>query len=150
MLTVERKASKFFGRSSAEIHVIPCESEPEPRRMQNHLPDLGQWPNLEWEQWKDTADTLHMYTQIVGKTRLALTPVQNHWWNVPLYVTARGLSTSALPTAEGQLLDVEFDFLSHEVVCRTSLGDVRKIELSARPVAEFFRGFSEALVTLGV
>jgi hypothetical protein len=112
--------------------------------------NFGSWPDLEWDQWKETADTLHMYMQIVGKTRLGLTPLQNHWWNVPLYVTARGLSTSAMPTPDGQLLDVEFDFLSHEVVCRTSPGDVRKIELRARSVAEFFREFSEVLVALGV
>jgi hypothetical protein len=118
--------------------------------MQHPLSNFGSWPELEWEQWKDTAETLHMYMQIVGKTRLVLTPVQNHWWNVPLYVTARGLSTSPMPTPDGQLLDVEFDFLSHEVVCRTSLGDIRKFALSARPVAEFFREFFETLDALGV
>jgi Family of unknown function (DUF5996) len=68
--------------------------------VRNRLPDLGEWPALEWKQGRDTAETLHMYTQIVGKTRLALTPVQNHWWNVPLYVTARGLSTSAVPVGD--------------------------------------------------
>lgn len=118
--------------------------------MQPPLPDFGPWPDLEWEQWKDTAETLHMYMQIVGKTRLALTPIQNHWWNVPLYLTARGLSTSPIPIPNGQLLDVEFDFLSHRVVCRTSSGDIRTIELKARPVAEFFREFSHAVAELGV
>ncbi|HTV58801.1 MAG TPA: DUF5996 family protein [Verrucomicrobiae bacterium] len=114
------------------------------------LPDFGAWPALDWEQWKDTAETLHMYMQIVGKTRLALTPLQNHWWNVPLYVTARGLSTSPIPAPDGKLLDIEFDFLSHDVVCRTSLGDIRKIELSPKPVAAFFREFSKTLSDLGV
>lgn len=114
------------------------------------LPNFGEWPDLEWEQWKESAETLHMYMQIVGKTRLALTPLQNHWWNVPLYVTARGLGTSPMPTPDGQLLDVEFDFLSHEVVCRTSVGKNRRIELSSKPVATFFREFSEALSALGV
>lgn len=114
------------------------------------IPNFGAWPDLEWEQWKDTADTLHMVMQIVGKTRLALTPMQNHWWNVPFYMTARGLSTSAMPTPAGQLLDVEFDFLAHEIVCRTSIGDVRKIALSSRPVAEYYREFMETLADLGV
>jgi hypothetical protein len=91
-----------------------------------------------------------MYMQIVGKTRLALTPLQNHWWNVPLYVTARGLSTSPMPVADGELLDVEFDFLAHEVVCRTSRGEIRRIALSPKPVADFFREFFEALTALGV
>jgi hypothetical protein len=114
------------------------------------LPNFGEWPDLEWEQWKDTAETLHMCMQIVGKARLTLTPLQNHWWNVPFYLTARGLWTSPMPTPDGQLLDVEFDFLAHEVVCRTSLGEIRKIVLSARPVAEFFHEFSESLAGLGL
>jgi hypothetical protein len=114
------------------------------------LPNVATWPDLEWDQWKETAETLHMYMQIVGKTRLALTPLQNHWWNVPLYITSRGLWTSPMPTPDGQLLDVEFDFISHQVVCRTSLGDIQKIDLSAKPVAKFFREFSEALTGLGV
>jgi len=59
------------------------------------------WPELNWDEWKDTATTLHMWTQMVGKTRLGLTPLQNHWWNVPLYVSARGLTTSAIPYAGG-------------------------------------------------
>ena len=57
----------------------------------------SQWPELAWSDWAETGDTLHMWTQIVGKTRMVLTPLQNHWWNVPLYVTARGLGTSAIP-----------------------------------------------------
>jgi hypothetical protein len=117
---------------------------------QPSIPDFGTWPELEWEQWKDTADTLHMFTQIVGKTRLELTPVQNHWWNVPLYVTARGLWTSPMPAPGGFLLDVEFDFVAHEVVCRTSRGEVRRIGLRAMAVAEFFGEFTETIAALGV
>ena len=93
--------------------------------MQHPLPDLGEWPPLEWEQWKDTAETLHMYMQIVGKARLGLTPIQNHWWNIAFYLTARGLTTSAMPADRGLSLDIEFDLLSHEVVCRTSGGGGR-------------------------
>jgi Family of unknown function (DUF5996) len=118
--------------------------------MQHPIPDLGEWPSLEWEQWKDTAETLHMYMQIVGKTRLALTPLQNHWWNIPLYLTARGLSTSAMPADGGRLLDIEFDFVSHELVCRTSDGEIRKIPLRPVPVAEFFEEFTRTLSSLGV
>lgn len=118
--------------------------------MLQPLPDFGKWPDLDWDRWKDTAETLHMFTQIVGKTRLALTPLQNHWWNVPLYVTARGLWTSPMPTPDGQLVDVEFDFLSHHVACRTSLGEVRTIALSAKPVAVFFREFTQALASLNL
>jgi len=115
----------------------------------NLLPDLGAWPRLDWEQWKDTAETLHMCMQVVGKTRLALTPRQNHWWNSTFYVTARGLTTLAMPIEAG-LLDVEFDFLSHEVTCRSSAGEIRKIALRPVPVAEFFREFVSTLASLGV
>ena len=118
--------------------------------MQQSLPDLGDWPVLEWEQWKDTAETLHMYTQIVGKTRLALTPIQNHWWNVPLYVTARGLSTSAVPVGNGRLLDIEFDFLSHDLVGRTSDAQVGKLGLRPMSVADFFTEFFRLMKALGV
>jgi hypothetical protein len=112
--------------------------------------DLGDWPVLEWEQWKDTAETLHMYVQIVGKTRLALTPIQNHWWNVPLYITARGLSTSAMPIGRGQLLDIEFDFLSHELVFRKSDGTMRSLKLRPMSVADFFAEFLQVLAALKV
>ena len=118
--------------------------------MQCPLPDLGLWPSLEWEQWKDTAETLHMYMQIVGKTRLELTPIQNHWWNVAFYLTARGLTTSAMPADDGVLLDIEFDFVSHELVCRTSRGEIRKIPLRPISVAQFFEEFFQALASLGV
>jgi hypothetical protein len=114
------------------------------------LPDFGEWPVLEWEQWKATAETLHLYTQIVGKTRLALTPIQNHWWNVPLYLTARGLSTSAMPTGKGELLDIEFDFVAHELVCRLSSGGTRKLALRPMSVADFYKEFFRTLAALGV
>jgi hypothetical protein len=118
--------------------------------MQNPLPDLGSWPELEWEPWKETAETLHLYMQVVGKTRLALSPIQNHWWNAPFYVTARGLTTSAMPSDGGMLLDIEFDFLAHAVVCRTSAGKTARIELRAVSVAQFYAEFFAALASLGV
>ncbi len=117
--------------------------------MLNLLPDLGDWPRLDWEQWKETAETLHMCMQVVGKTRLALTPLQNHWWNTAFYVSARGLTTSTMPT-DKRLLDVEFDLLSHEVVCRTSAGEIGRVALRAVPVAQFFIEFFDALASLGV
>jgi hypothetical protein len=83
------------------------------------MPDLGGWPQLDWPQWKARAETLHMCMQIVGKTRLALTPLQNHWWNITFHVSARGLMAPAMPGGRGMLLDVEFDFVSHEVVLRS-------------------------------
>jgi hypothetical protein len=88
--------------------------------------------------------------QIVGKTRLALTPIQNHWWNVPLYITARGLSTSAMPVGEWQVLDIEFDFFSHQLAFRKSDGKSHKIDLRPISVADFFAEFFRVLASLGV
>jgi Family of unknown function (DUF5996) len=112
--------------------------------------NLRNWPELDWNHWKDTADTLHMYMQIVGKTRLALTPLQNHWWNVTLYLTARGLWTSPMPIAEGDSLDIEFDFLAHELVFRTSKGEIRRTLLEAKPVKTFYSEFLHTLSDLGL
>jgi Family of unknown function (DUF5996) len=112
------------------------------------MADAG-WPELEWEAWKDTADTLHMWMQIVGKTRLALTPMQNHWWSVPLYVSARGLTTSAMPW-RGDVLEVEFDFCKHVLELRMSSGEVRWVELRPRSVADFYAEYMEALRGLEV
>jgi hypothetical protein len=118
--------------------------------VRNPLPDLGEWPALDWEQWKETAETLHMCRQVVGKTRLALTPLQNHWWNIAFYLSARGLTTSAMPVDGGRVLDIEFDFASHELVCRTSEGEIRKIPLRPVSVAQFFEEFTNTLASLGV
>src|SRR5437660_862881 len=107
------------------------------------------WPALPWDEWKDTATTLHMWTQIVGKTRLALTPLVNHWWNVPLYVTARGLSTSAMPYRE-HLVELEFDFLEHRLNARMSSGRTQSIELRPKSVAAFYHEYMGLLQSLGI
>jgi len=107
------------------------------------------WPELNWQSWHDTAETLHMMTQIVGKTRLALEPLKNHWWNVPLYVSARGLTTSAMPLPDGELLDIEFDFLSSRLVFRASRGQVESMPLEPKPVADFFAEYKKALAGIG-
>jgi hypothetical protein len=112
--------------------------------------DFGEWPALEWNAWNETADTLHMYLQIVGKTRLALTPRQNHWWNVPLYLSARGLTTSPMPVGRGLLIDVEFDFLAHQLNCRTSHGEIAGLPLRPMSVAQFFGEYFEMLASLGI
>jgi len=112
----------------------------------------NEWPELKWVEWQPTADTLHMWTQIVGKTRLALTPLQNHWWNVPLYVSARGLGTSPmpLPGADGRLLEIEFDLRAHLLQFRISDGRSLDLPLRAQSVASFFREYEEALRSLSV
>jgi hypothetical protein len=107
------------------------------------------WPELSWDQWKDTAATLHMWTQIVGKTRLELTPLLNHWWNVPLYLSARGLTTSAMPS-HGDLLEIEFDFVSHDLRFRMSSGAILSVPLRPQTVASFYAEYQRCLATLGV
>jgi hypothetical protein len=90
-----------------------------------------------------------MWTQIVGKTRLALTPLQNHWWNVPLYVTARGLGTSAMPYGD-DVLDIEFDFVAHELHFRMGSGRTLAMKLRAQTVADFYKEYLVCLASLGV
>ena len=107
------------------------------------------WPELDWAGWHATADTLHMATQIVGKTRLALAPMQAHWWNVPLYVSARGLSTSAMPYGS-EFLEVEFDFVSHELRFRLSSGASLSTPLRAQSVSDFYAEYLRSLSALGV
>ena len=107
------------------------------------------WPELTLSEWADTRDTLHMWTQVVGKVRLALTPLINHWWNVPLYVSARGLTTS-LMHARGRGLDMEFDFVDHVLELRTTDGDRRHVVLEPQSVATFYGATMAALDELGV
>ena len=105
------------------------------------------WPMLPLDEWKDTYKTLHMWTQIVGKIRLALTPFMNHWWNVPLYVTSRGLTTSAMPYND-RSLQINFDFISHLLVIETSEGLIKTIALRPRSVANFYQEMMAALESL--
>jgi hypothetical protein len=107
------------------------------------------WPDLKWTDWSDTADTLHMWTQIVGKTRLALSPMQAHWWNVPLYVSARGLNTSAMPYGN-EMLEIEFDFVSHDLRFRLSSGPRLSMPLHPQSVASFYEEYFRCLAALGV
>lgn len=110
---------------------------------------MAPWPSLPYEEWRDTRDTLHMYTQVIGKIRLALAPLEPEWANVALYVTPRGLGTSAIPYGL-QCFDVEFDFLDHELVVRSSDGGVDSIPLQGQDVADFYHEVLAALGRLGI
>lgn len=96
------------------------------------------WPELPLAEWQDTYQTLHMWTQIAGKIRLGLAPLENHWWNCALYVNTRGLTTSAIPYNSGSF-ELEFDFLNHRLALRTSSGEERAIALAPKSVAAFYR-----------
>jgi hypothetical protein len=107
------------------------------------------WPALPLEQWEDTRATLHMWTQIVGKVRLEQTPLVNHWWNVPLYVSARGLTTTAMPYGE-RFFEMEFDFVDHFLVIKCSDGASANVALEPKSVATFYQQTMAALRSLGL
>jgi hypothetical protein len=107
------------------------------------------WPSLPLEEWKDTYATLHMWTQIVGKIRLMQSPPVNHWWQVPLYVTARGLTTSPIPY-ETRSFQIDFDFIDHQLLINTSDGAAKTLPLEPRSVADFYRELMATLRALGI
>jgi hypothetical protein len=107
------------------------------------------WPALPLSEWKDTYATLHMWTQIVGKVRLALSPNINHWWGTAFYVSPRGLTTSAIPYEKG-IFEIQFDFINHALEIETSLGETRSFHLVPRTVASFYDEFMDALHSLGI
>lgn len=107
---------------------------------------VDDWPALPYEEWRDTLDTLHMYSQVVGKLRLAQSPFEAEWANVALYVTSRGLTTSPVPHAAGTF-DAEFDFIDHALVIRTNHGAAERIPLAGQAVADFYRQVMETLET---
>jgi Family of unknown function (DUF5996) len=117
---------------------------PEMRSLQQQA-----WPPLPLAEWQDTYDTLHLWTQIVGKVRLALSPHFNHWWEVPLYVNARGLTTLSIPF-ESQTFEIQFDFVSHRLQVLTGWGTTGTLPLGPRTVAEFYAQFMDLLHSLGI
>jgi hypothetical protein len=110
---------------------------------------MDTWPALSLADWERTCDTLHLWTQIVGKTRLLLAPMQNHWWQVALYVTSRGLGTSPMPL-EGRTFEVALDFADHELVISASDGEKAWVELEPQTVADFYGRYLEALRSLAL
>ncbi|PWT93416.1 MAG: hypothetical protein C5B54_01845 [Acidobacteria bacterium] len=107
------------------------------------------WPALPLNEWKDTYATLHMWTQIVGKVRLKKTPPWNHWWNVTLYVSTRGLTTSKIPSENGSF-EIEFDFIEHKLLIHISNGQTKVLELKPRSVADFYMELMATLKVSGI
>ncbi len=114
------------------------------------MPDSASaWPELPVAQWADTRDTLQLMTQVVGKVRLANTPLMSHWWNVVLYVSARGLTTGLIPHgAKG--FSIDFDFIDHHLIIATTGGERRTVPLQPGPIADFYRDVMTALDDLGL
>jgi hypothetical protein len=107
------------------------------------------WPDLPYASWRETATTLQLWSQIVGKVRLTLTPWLNHGWQVPFYVSAHGLGTSPIPVGN-EILEIELDFISHRLVARTSWGEERTLPLEPQTVADFYRRLIDLLNDIGV
>jgi len=107
------------------------------------------WPDVPYKEWRDTKDTLHMYTQVVGKLRLALSPPEPQWAHVALYVTARGLTTGPIPYQE-RVFQVDFDLIEHELTISSSDGGVHRQALEPRPVAAFYDQVMKGLRSLGI
>jgi hypothetical protein len=107
------------------------------------------WPTLPVASWKETYETLHMLTQIVGKIRLATTPMENHWWNSTLYVTPTGLTTSVMYYNEIPF-KIDFDFSNHLLSIEQAFGNIKKIPLESRPIADYYREIMSTLESLGI
>jgi hypothetical protein len=114
-----------------------------------HSSEANRWPELPYSAWKESRDTLHLWTQIVGKVRLSHEPWLNHSWHVPLYLTARGLTTSPIPGGD-RAFQIDFDFIDHLLWVRTSDGHLRQIMLAPKPVAEFYNEMAIAFAELGL
>ena len=108
------------------------------------------WPAIPVADWQDTRDTLQLFTQVVGKVRMTNEPLSNHWWNVPLYLTTRGLTTSPMPHPTGPSFQIDLDFLDHRLHVSTATGEARTVALEPRPVAEFHAAVMRLFDELGV
>lgn len=113
-------------------------------------PERSRWPSIPLADWRDTRDTLHLYTQIVGKVRLARAPLVNHWWDTTLYVTATGLTTSLMSHPTGPAFQIDFDFLEHRLDITTTAGTARTIPLEDRSVADMYDAVASMLDDLAV
>ena len=120
-----------------------------PTRGQRDRPGSTLWPSLPLDQWAETRDTLQLWLQIVGKVRLAHSPLENHWWNVPFYVNARGLTTSLMWGADGRGFQIDFDFVDHELVLETSQEE-RRLLLRPQSVAAFYDALVHELSELDI
>jgi len=113
------------------------------------MSESAAWAALPLNDWKSTYETLHMWTQIAGKVRKTLTPLINHWWNVTLYVTSRGLTTSPIPYGD-ETFEIAFDFIDHKLYISVSNGSIKRLNLEPKSVAAFYRELMGALHSLGI
>src|SRR5207237_1196035 len=116
---------------------------------QQETQSTEKWPQLDYDGWKETKDTLHLWTQMVGKIRLALSPPENHFWNVALYMVPTGLTTSPIPYGS-EAFSIDFDFLNQQLLLKTSLGEERYIALQSRSVKDMYEDLHNVLSELNV
>src|SRR5204863_8080932 len=131
-------AAHAGGRHAGQREASGAQRVPDREGMTSTERALDRWPPLAYAELKDTLHAVHMWTQVVGKIRLALTPLVNHWWNSTLYVTPRGLTTAMMPSGN-DALQIDFDFVDHELVIVTSRGGRSSIPLAPMSVAHFYR-----------
>jgi uncharacterized protein DUF5996 len=138
-------------RGAAAFAHVPGESGSGRREatLTKTIEEKDTWPDVGLEDWRETYTTLHLWTQLLGKTRLALSPPQNHWWHTALYVTTRGLTTSPIPYAD-RTFEVELDFVEQMLVARVSDGATRSFPLAAQSVADFYRAYLTLLRSLDI
>jgi len=110
---------------------------------------MNEWPTLRFSEWQDTYATLHMWTQVVGKIRLKQTPLINHWWNVPLYISPRGLTTTSMPYKD-RIFEIVFDFIDHKLRIECSDGAAKILDLRPQSVADFYAEVMSSLHELGI
>jgi len=115
----------------------------------NPVKEIDVWPALPVSDWQETYATVHMWSQIVGKVRLTLAPLENHWWNSTLYVTSRGLTTSPIPYGN-RTFEIDFDFIEHRLIVQTSDGSTKNLSLSPKSVADFYGELMDMLRTLAI
>src|SRR5690242_4521822 len=113
------------------------------------MAEVDPWPELPLKAWQETCATLQLWTQVVGKIRLARAPLINHWWQVPLYVTCRGLTTSPIPDGS-RTFQIDFDFIGHHLSIQASDGAAASLALQPRTVADFYREVMSRLQSLGL
>jgi hypothetical protein len=134
---------KYLDRRFSRVYLGADNMPPTDQNNQDFI------PSLPVDDWKETLSTLHMWTQIVGKIRMKLSPLVNHWWNVPLYVTPRGITTTAIPCPRGTL-EIRFDFIDHQLFLESSTGRTVSVALRPRSVADFYQEVMRGLGQLGV
>lgn len=139
----------FCRRTTEELLITRPFSTREETMMSNQPAPIDIWPSLPLDAWQDTYATLHLWTQIIGKIRLALAPKLNHWWQSTLYVTPRGLTTASIPY-ENRSFQISFDFIEHQLQIDTSDGMNKRIALVPRSVADFYQTVMAALSEMGI